>query len=72
MDEIGLARTSLGGDVILLTVAAVFCTAAFRLLSTGTLWSKVVAAPPALLGVAILFALWLNQQFSKKPKTNAT
>lgn len=68
MEDIGLARTSLMGYCILLTLAAAFCAASFRLLSSGTVLSKIIAAPPALLGVAILFGLWLNIQFSTKPK----
>lgn len=67
MEDVGLGRTTLPGYAILFTLAAAFCGAAFRLLQSGTLWSKIVAAPPALLGVAIVFGLWLNVQFSKKP-----
>lgn len=68
MEEIGLARTSALGYTVLLTLAATFCTVSFLLLSSGTMWSKVIAAPPALLGVAILFGLWLNIQFGTKSK----
>ena len=68
MEDIGLARTSALGYTILLTLAATFCTVSFLLLSSGTLWSKVIAAPPALVGVAILFGLWLNIQFGTKSK----
>jgi len=68
MEDVGLARTSVLGYTILLTLAATFCAASFLLLSSGTVWSKVVAAPPALLGVAILFGLWLNIQFGTKSK----
>ncbi len=68
MEDIGLGRTTTIGYAILLTLAAAFSIAAFQLLSAGTVWSKLVAAPPALLGTAICFGLWLNLQFSKKPK----
>ena len=68
MEEIGLGRTTIQGYVILLSLAAAFCALAFKLLQAGTVQSKIIAAPPALLGVAVCFALWLNIQFSRKPK----
>ncbi len=68
MEDVGLARTSVLGYTILLMLAAAFCAVSFLLLSAGTVWSKVIAAPPALLGVAVLFGLWLNIQFSTKSK----
>lgn len=68
MEKIGLGRTTIQGYVILLSLAAAFCALAFNLLQAGTVQSKIIAAPPALLGVAVCFALWLNIQFSRKPK----
>ena len=68
MENIGLGRTTTSGYAMLLSLAAAFCGLAFKLLQAGTVQSKIIAAPPALLGVAVCFAMWLNIQFSRKPK----
>lgn len=65
MEDIGTARTTASGYAILLTLTAAFFSAAYSLYSGGTLLSKLLAAAPALLGVAITFALVRNAQFNK-------
>ena len=65
MEEIGTARTTASGYAILLTLTAALFAAAYLLYSGGLLLSKLLAAAPALLGVAITFALVRNAQFNK-------
>ncbi|KAL3137903.1 hypothetical protein ABBQ38_005152 [Trebouxia sp. C0009 RCD-2024] len=65
MEDIGTARTTASGYAILLSLTAAFFAAAYSLYCGGTLLSKLLAAAPALLGVAITFALVRNAQFNK-------
>ena len=65
MTEIGTARTTASGYAILLTLAAALFAAAYLLYSGGSLLSKLLAAAPALVAVAITFALVRNAQFNK-------
>ena len=65
MEEVGTARTTASGYAVLLSLTAAFFAAAYLLYSGGSLLSKLLAAAPALLGLAITFALVRNAQFNK-------
>ena len=64
MDQIGIAKTTAGGYFILLAIAAGLWAVAAALFVSSLVFSKVLAAVPALLGTAVLGALWRNQQYS--------
>lgn len=63
MDNIGTAKTTLGGYALLLAFAAGMFAAAASLSTSTALLVKVLAAVPGLIGSAVLFALWQNQRF---------
>ena len=65
MENIGLAKTSASGYVILLTLTAALSAAVYLLYSSGQLLSRILALAPALLGAAVVFALVRNLQFDE-------
>ena len=64
MEEIGVAKTTTGGFLLLLAFAAGMYASAASLFGSHMLLVKALAALPALLGSAVLWAMWRNQQYS--------
>lgn len=63
MEDIGTAKTTTGGYILLLAFAGGMLALAASLFAFSTVLIKALAAVPGLIGTAVLFALWQNQRF---------
>ena len=63
MENIGLAKTSVLGYLLVMTSAGGLFTAAASLFAASTLLVKALAVLPALIGIAVLGALFQNWRY---------